>query len=146
MLCAGHGNVAVYDEREEINVLVVDDHELMRQMMGQVLTRDQHIKVAGTAGDGHEAIELITRCKEKFDVLVMDFALPGLNGVEVIRALRELSIRIPVIIVSVHEQLPLVVEAVKEGAQAFLAKKNITRELIPAVYAAYSKRRRHTRK
>lgn len=116
-----------------IRVIIVDDHKLMRRIMHEVLRRDEHIEVVGSAADGLEALRLIQNAAS--DVVLLDLALPEMDGVEVLKKLREQAIKTPVIIVSVHSQTHAVNRALQEGAQGYVTKTSMTRELVPAVWA-----------
>lgn len=118
---------------ERVRVIIVDDHKLMRRIMHEVLRRDEQIEVVGSAADGEEALQLIQNAES--DVVLMDLALPEMDGVEVLKKIRERSINIPVIIVSVHSQTHAVNRALEEGAQGYVTKTSMTRELVPAIWA-----------
>jgi DNA-binding NarL/FixJ family response regulator len=120
-------------QEERIRVIIVDDHKLMRRIMHEVLRRDDHIEVVGSASDGEEALQLIQNANS--DVVLMDLALPEMDGVEVLKRIREQSIKTPVIIVSVHSQTHAVTRALQEGAQGYVPKTSMTRELVPAIWA-----------
>ena len=74
---------------ETISVILVDDHNLVRRGFRRLLEDDPAIRVVGEAGDGHEALELVTSLKPQ--VVVMDFALPSMNGAVATRRIRSLS-------------------------------------------------------
>lgn len=124
------GNLGVYDTR--IRVLIVDDHELMRQMLSDVLAMDKDITVVARAADGTEALRLVEEVQP--DVMVLDFAMPGANGIDVMQTLRE-QWGLPVLMVSVHAQPSLVQWARRAGAQGYLPKMAVTRSLAPAIRA-----------
>jgi DNA-binding NarL/FixJ family response regulator len=123
-------NVGVYDST--IKVLIVDDHALMRQMMGDVLTLDDEIEVIARAKDGAEALALLERITP--DVIVLDFAMPGANGIDVIAEIRERWDQ-PVLMVSIHAQPYLVQKARRAGAQGYLPKLSLAHSLAPAIHA-----------
>ena len=124
------GNLGVYDTK--IRVLIVDDHPLMRQMLSEVLAADTDIEVVAQAADGEQALQLVKEVRP--DVMVLDFAMPGANGIEVMRALRKQR-SLPVLMVSVHPQPLLVQQAWRGGAQGYLPKLAVARSLAPAIRA-----------
>ena len=125
------GKVAVYNTA--ITVVIVDDHELMRKVIRDILARDEEIKVRGAAASSEEALPLIA--DERPDVVIVDLAMPGVNGIELTKEIRSHDIKKPVLLLSVHSWRHLVREANQAGAQGYLNKQSMTRELIPAVHA-----------
>lgn len=123
-------NVGIFDSK--IRVLIVDDHELMRQMMSDVLAMDDSIEVIGRARNGEEALALIEQLSP--DVVVLDLAMPGANGIDVAAAIRERGDQ-PVLMVSIHAQPYLVRRARRAGAQGYLPKLSLVRTLAPAIHA-----------
>jgi DNA-binding NarL/FixJ family response regulator len=105
---------------ETISVILVDDHNLVRRGFRRLLEDDAGISVVGEAGDGHEAIELVTSLKP--DVVVMDFALPSMNGAVATRRIRELSPSTAVLILSMHEEATYVRTCLEAGARGYLLK------------------------
>lgn len=117
-----------------IRVVVAEDHAVMRHIIEKILRRDQRIEIVGTATDGREALQVIRDAAS--DVVLMDLAMPEMDGVEVLRRLQELSIDTAVVIVSVHAQTEAVVRALEEGARGYVTKMTMTSDLLPAVHAA----------
>ncbi len=123
-------NLGIYDSR--IRVLIVDDHALMRQMLSDVLALDDDIEVVARAADGVQALRLVEEIQP--DVMVLDFVMPGINGIDVMQALRK-EWSVPVLMVSVHTQPSLVQWARRVGAQGYLPKMAVTHSLAPAIRA-----------
>lgn len=115
-----------------IRVLIVDDHPLMRKLMREVLALDQEIEVVASAKDGEEALALVEEAKP--DVIVLDFAMPGANGIDVMEEIHERTPQ-PVLIVSIHAQPYLVERARRAGALGYLPKISVAHSLAPAVHA-----------
>jgi NarL family two-component system response regulator LiaR len=120
---------------EPITVLVVDDHALVRQGIRAFLEAQDDIILVGEAACGEEAIRL---CKEHVpDVALIDLVMPGMNGVEVTRHLKQISPRTHLIILtSFHEEEHLF-PAIQAGAQSYLLKDINPSELIDAIRKAY---------
>jgi len=108
-------------------VLLVDDHSLVRAGIRSLLEKMTGIEVVAEAGDGHEALELTK--KHVPDVVLMDIAIPGLNGLEALaRASKEFS-RVKVIILSMHTNEEYVLQALRAGASGYLPKDAAVAEL-----------------
>jgi len=119
---------------ETISVVLVDDHTLVRRGFRRLLEDDAGILVVGEAGDGHEALELVTSLKPQ--VVVMDFALPSMNGAVATRRIRDLSPSTAVLILSMHEEATYVRTCLEAGARGYLLKNAMDLELVSAVKKA----------
>ena len=117
-----------------ISVILVDDHNLVRRGFRRLLEDDPDISVVGEAGDGHEALELVTSLKP--DVVVMDFALPSMNGAVATRRISALSPSTAVLILSMHEEATYVRTCLEAGARGYLLKNAMDLELVSAVKRA----------
>jgi two-component system invasion response regulator UvrY len=114
-----------------IRVLVVDDHELVRIGLRQILADYPAIRIVGEAGDGETALRLNRRLKP--DVVLLDVQLPGLSGFEVTARLKQASPSVGVIILSVHEHAPFPEQLIGAGASAYLSKGCPATELAQAI-------------
>jgi len=117
-----------------ICVIVADDHHLVRQGIRALLEKADDIEVIGEAADGQEAVELVERLVP--DVLVLDIAMPRLNGTQATARVRALGVATQVVILSMHSDETLVREALRSGARGYLLKRSVTEELLLAVRAA----------
>lgn len=115
----------------EISVLLVDDHSLVRRGFRRMLEDDPGIRVVGEASDGHEAVEAVAALKPQ--VVVMDFALPSMNGAVATRRIRELYPEIAVLILSMHAEPNYVRTCLEAGARGYLLKNAMDLELVSAV-------------
>ena len=118
-----------------IRVIVADDHHLVRQGIRALLERAEDIEVVGEAADGQEDIELVQRLAP--DVLVMDIAMPRLDGVQATERVRALGTATQVVILSMHSDETLVRQTLRRGARGYLLKRSVTEELLLAVRAAH---------
>jgi DNA-binding NarL/FixJ family response regulator len=114
-----------------ISVLLVDDHILVRRGFRRMLEDDAEIEVVGEAGDGNEAVELATQLKPR--VVVMDFALPSMNGAVATRLIRKTLPEVEVLMLSMHEEPTYVRTCLDAGARGYLLKNAVDLELIDAV-------------
>jgi len=123
----------------KIRVLIADDHAIIRDGLAALLAADARIEVIATAADGREALRLAR--ERRPDVVVMDIAMPEMNGVE---ALRELQARAPetrVLILSMFSTLEHVQQALNAGAHGYLLKESAGVELKEAIEAVHAGRR-----
>jgi DNA-binding NarL/FixJ family response regulator len=116
---------------EKISVLLVDDHILVRRGFRRMLEDDAEIEVVGEAGDGNEAVELATQLNPR--VVVMDFALPSMNGAVATRMIRKSLPTVEVLMLSMHEEPTYVRTCLDAGARGYLLKNAVDLELIDAV-------------
>src|SRR5579872_4878800 len=115
----------------EISVLLVDDHSLVRRGFRRMLEDDPDIRVVGEASDGHEAVDAVVSLKP--DVVVMDFALPSMNGAVAARRMRELHCPAAVLILSMHAEATYVRTCLEAGVRGYLLKNAMDLELVAAV-------------
>lgn len=117
-----------------IRVVVADDHHIVRKGIRGLLEETDDIEVIGEAQNGQEAIELTERLKP--DVLLIDIAMPRLNGIQATERIRDMGLATQVVILSVHSSRLLVRQALTSGARGYLLKKSVLEELLLAVRAA----------
>lgn len=117
----------------KIRVLLVDDHALVRRGFQLILAAEEDMEVVGQAADGRAAIELAERLQP--EVVVMDVAMPGLNGIEATRRLVEALPRSRVLALSMHKDSVYVREILRAGARGYLLKDAFDRDLVAAVRA-----------
>jgi DNA-binding NarL/FixJ family response regulator len=117
-----------------IRVIVADDHHMVRQGIRSLLEKADDIEVVGEAADGQEAVELVKRLAP--DVLVMDIAMPRLNGNQALGRIRAQGAATQVVMLSMYSDETLVRQALRNGARGYLLKRSVTEELLLAVRAA----------
>src|SRR5882757_9691177 len=116
---------------KKITVLLVDDHSLVRRGFRRMLEDEPDMVVAGEAGDGEEAIRLARQLKPK--VVVMDCALPKMNGLDATRQILEGLPDTAVLMLSMHSENTWVRQAIDAGAKGYILKNAMNLELGPAV-------------
>jgi NarL family two-component system response regulator LiaR len=119
---------------EQINVLIVDDHAVVRKGVRGYLEAQPDITIAGEAASGEEAILLAADYKP--DVILMDLMMPGMDGVEATRRVREVSPASQVIVLTSYHEDEHIFPAIKAGALSYLLKNVKPEELTDAVRAA----------
>jgi DNA-binding NarL/FixJ family response regulator len=124
---------------DRIRVVLVDDHEVVRQGVRALLQPEADLEVVGQAGDGLAALELAERLRP--DVVVADLMLRGLGGLELIRQVIRRSPGTRVVVLSMHSAEPFVLEALEHGASAYVLKDAGIAELLRAIREAARGRR-----
>jgi two-component system response regulator NreC len=118
---------------EQIRILLSDDHNILRDGMRLLLERQPGFVVVGEASDGRETLDLAQNHQP--DVVVMDIAMPNMNGIEATRRITEKHPRMGVVILSMHYDESYVIRSLKAGARAYLLKDAVKSELIAAIHA-----------
>jgi DNA-binding NarL/FixJ family response regulator len=116
-----------------MNILLVDDHQMMRDGLRAVLERESDLHVTGEAADGRTAIELCATLHP--DVVVMDIGMPGLNGIEATRQVTQNYPRTKVVALSMNADRRYVHAMFEAGAWGYLVKSSASEELIRAIRA-----------
>jgi len=121
---------------DRINILIADDHALMREGTRRILEKERDLKVIAEAGDGEEAVQLTAKFKP--DVAIMDIAMPELDGIEATKQIKEVNPSTAVLILSAHDDDEFVFRLLEAGAAGYMLKKIHGRELVDAVRAVYA--------
>jgi DNA-binding NarL/FixJ family response regulator len=119
------------DQSQMITVLLVDDHALVRRGFRRVLEDEACITVVGEAGDGAEAIRLTRELKPK--VVLMDFAMPGTNGVDATREIVATCPESTVLILSMHSENSLLRRMAEAGARGYILKNAVDSDFVSAI-------------
>lgn len=118
----------------KLTVLLVDDHALVRRGFRRILEDDPEIEVVGEASDGREAVRLAQ--KERPAVIVMDCALPEMNGLEATRKILEAQPDVAILMLSMHSEDTLVRQALDAGARGYILKNAMDLDLVSAIKRA----------
>jgi DNA-binding NarL/FixJ family response regulator len=119
---------------ETVRILIVDDHQIVREGLRTLLGEVADVEVVGEAGDGRQALEQARRLQP--DVVLMDLVMPGMNGIEALTRIREEGIPSAVLVLSSFIEEPLVRDAVAAGAIGYLLKDASKNDLVHAIRAA----------
>ncbi len=114
-------------------ILLADDHTVMRSGLRLVLEKQADFQVVGEAEDGRRAVELAEKLNP--DVVVIDVAMPNLNGIEATRQILARNPRIAAVVLSMHSDETYVIRALKSGARGYLLKDSAEADLIRAIRA-----------
>ena len=114
-------------------VLICDDHRIVRQGIKQVLADAPEIRVVAEASDGQEALRLATEKRAELHVVLLDIALPGLDGLEVLQQIKRTEPGLPVLMLSTYPERQYAVRCIKLGAAGYLNKSADPDDMLAAV-------------
>src|SRR5580658_4047757 len=121
---------------KRIRILLADDHAVVRQGFKMILGEQPDMEIVGEAGNGREALQLAESLKP--DLVVMDVAMPELNGIEATRRMIDAAPHARVLALSMHKDSVYVREILRAGARGYLLKDSVAEDLVSAVRAVAS--------
>ncbi len=121
-----------------ITIVLVEDHQIVRQGIKMLLAEEPDFRVVGETGDGLEAIQLIERLRP--NVAVLDLMLPGIGGLEIAREVKACSPQTRLVVLSMHSNEAYVLEALRAGALAYVLKESSSNDLVYAIREALAGR------
>lgn len=119
-----------------INVLLADDHRMVREGLIQLLEMDHEIQVVGEAGDGYECLNLANKTKP--NVVLLDINMPNLDGLQVLSIMKQQKMLCKVIILTIHKEVDYLVKALDEGCDGYVLKDSDFDTLKKAIFTVYS--------
>jgi len=122
-------------QAEKIRVLIVDDHQVVRQGLRTFLELQEDVLVVGEAGDGFAAVEMVRQ--QQPDVVLMDLVMPRLDGISAIRQVKSLASDVKVIALTSFTEDDKVFPAIQAGASSYLLKDVSPDDLVEAIRAAH---------
>lgn len=117
--------------KKSIQVLIADDHAIVREGLKQILADTKDIVVTATAADGAETIKLLR--KNSCHVLLLDISLPDRSGIDVLKQVRKENSGIAVLMLSMHREDLYAIRSIKAGAAGYLTKQSAPAELVTAI-------------
>lgn len=120
---------------DNIRILLADDHTILRNGIRAILEDEPGMVVVGEADDGRTAVNLV--CQLKPDIVIMDIAMPLLNGLEATRQIKHICPGVKIIILTMHDNEEYVVQMLEAGAMGYILKDAAARELIHAIRLVY---------
>ncbi len=112
-------------------ILIVDDHEVVRDGLKNILTSMDNITIAGEASNGEEAVKMYSTLKP--DLVIMDISMPGMNGIEATRIIKEKDTDARILILTMHDNQEYLNQIIRSGAKGFILKNTDKEELLEAV-------------
>src|ERR1051326_5705578 len=122
---------SIYYLNNMIKILIADDHALMRAGLKRILKDEPDLIVIAEASNGFEVIEAVK--KNEADFIMLDLTMPGKNGLEVIKEVRQINKNIHILILSMHPEDRFAVRALKSGASGYMTKESAPDELVNAI-------------
>jgi DNA-binding NarL/FixJ family response regulator len=120
---------------KKISVLLVDDHTILRDGIRALLENESDMEIIGEAEDGHQAVKLANQLKP--DVVLMDIAMPRLNGLEATSQIKKLNPDAKILILTMHDNEEYIRKALAAGAMGYILKDAAARELLGAIRAVH---------
>ena len=115
-------------------ILIADDHGVLRAGLSALLNAEPDMEVVGEADCGSEALQKAVQLRP--DVVLMDLSMPDIGGIEATRRIKELLPEVQILVLTVHEDKQLLQESIRAGASGYILKRAVKTELINAIHAA----------
>jgi DNA-binding NarL/FixJ family response regulator len=116
-----------------VRVCLVDDHFVVRSGLRKILSEEQDIEIAGEASNSDEITRLIATDKITADIIILDIAMPGVNGLDMLIRLKKMKPEMKVLMLSMYNDTELAFRALKTGAEGYLSKDCAPNELVNAI-------------
>ena len=126
------------DSPEAKRIVIVDDHPLFRKGLGDLIHAEKGLAVCGEAGNAAEAMEIIRKLNP--DLAIVDLSLPGANGIELIKNIRAEFSRMPILVLSMHDESLYALRALRAGAEGYVMKHEAMANVIHAINEVFNGR------
>ena len=124
-------NSPIDSSTSPVRILLVDDHEVLRDGLRALLEHESDLRIVGEAGTGAQAIALTNSLRP--DVIVLDLGLPDISGLEVIRTIRQHNTSVRIVVLSMHSRREYVVPAIEAGCDGYVPKSSTHTSLLQAI-------------
>ncbi|MDO8465152.1 MAG: response regulator transcription factor [Gallionella sp.] len=114
-----------------IRILIADDHAIVRQGLKQILEEEQDMKIVAEYDNGADVLNWL--CNHNCDIALIDIAMPGMNGIDLLNNLHQKKLNLPVLILSIYAENQYAMRLVKAGASGYLTKECAPMEIVEAV-------------
>jgi len=121
-------------KQKPIEIVIADDHTIVRQGLRKLLEEEDCLKITGEAMNGREAVTIVHKLEP--DVVIMDIAMPVLNGIEAARQIKQSTLKTKVIILSMHDHTRYIRELLSIGVSGYLLKNAVSNDIIKAIKKA----------
>ncbi|PKP22607.1 MAG: DNA-binding response regulator [Bacteroidetes bacterium HGW-Bacteroidetes-21] len=118
-----------------IEILIVDDHNIVRSGITSVLEKQDNMAVVAEASNGEEALKILS--EKSPDIVILDISLPDINGIELLKIIKKDNFQIKVILFTMHEDAEYINSAIDNGANGYILKNGEIGELIRAINQVY---------
>ena len=118
--------------------MIVDDHPLFRKGLEELILSDSSLAVCGEAGNTAEAMEVIRKLNP--DMAIVDLSLPGANGIELIKNIRAEFSKLPILVLSMHDESLYALRALRAGAEGYVMKHEAMANVITAIHEVFNGR------
>jgi DNA-binding NarL/FixJ family response regulator len=115
----------------EKQLLIVDDHPMMRTGLAQLIATEDGLKVCVEADNAGQALDAVS--KQKFDLALVDISLPDKNGLELIKDMRALNPKLPILVVSMHDEMIYAERVLRAGARGYIMKQEGGQKFLQAI-------------
>ena len=119
-----------------INILLADDHRMVREGLKQLLDLEKELKVIGEAGDGYECLNLTNKLKP--DIVLLDLNMPNLDGLQVLEIMKQQKMDCKIIILTIHKEIDYLVKALDVGCEGYVLKDSDFDTLKNAIISVYN--------
>lgn len=121
---------------EQINVLLADDFDLIRQGLKRIIDYEEDINVIGEADNGDKVLSMMEVYKP--DVLILDMNMPKKSGLEVLKIIRQKDIDVKIIILTIEDDQRIIKEVINIGADGYILKDSVAKEIVNAIHIVYN--------
>lgn len=127
-----------------INIILADDHPLVREGIEKVLDRDEYeFEITSRVSNAEELMEKLESQEELPDLLILDIAMPGKSGLDILKDVHSEYPEMPVLMLSMHPEERFAVRSIKSGAYGYLNKSSVTEELVQAIKTIVLEKKRY---
>jgi two-component system response regulator DegU len=122
-------------KKEEIKVLIADDHDLIRQGLKRIISFEENIIIVGEAENGEKVLDMLMVCDA--DVILLDMKMPLMDGLEVLQRAKEKFNTLKIIILTVENDRTFILDAINKGADGYVLKDSAGTEIVEAIKTVY---------
>lgn len=119
--------------KAQLDILLVDDHRVLRTGMKLLLGTQDDLCVAGEASDGQEALDILEKDEASIDIVLLDLSMPGMGGMECLKEIRRRGYSVRVLILTMYSEQQYIREVMLHGADGYLCKDSVDAELFRAI-------------